>query len=74
MCTDKVVFRFRSPFGLPLEPVSREMVDALIRLSEAEEMNPMFDHAEKNGRFVAIELYRASNGRPLLINFTTEQV
>ena len=73
MCMDKVVFRFRSPFGQPQEPVSREMVDALMRISEAEEMNPMFESAEKSGRFVAIELYRAKNGRPLLINFTTEE-
>ena len=73
LTTDRVVFRFRFPFGEPLQPVSRAMVDALMKLSEAEELEPMFENAEKSGRCVAIELFRSRNGRPLIINFTTEE-
>lgn len=69
----RIVVRFKTPFGQPPQPVSREMVDALMRLTNTEEIEPMLNSAEDSGRCVAVELYRASDGRPLLINFTMEE-
>jgi len=73
MTMPRIVVRFKSPLGQPSKPASREMVDALMRLTDTEEIEPLLNAAEDSGRCVAVELYRASDGRPLLINFTMEE-
>ena len=70
-----VVFRFRRPSGSDSqqEP-SLAMTEALQRLSETVEMQPLLAHASKSGGTVAIEVFQRRDGQPLLIHITKEAV
>jgi hypothetical protein len=50
------------------------MTDALQRLSETVEMQPLLAQANKSGGTVAIEVFQSRNGQPLLIHITKEAV
>jgi hypothetical protein len=43
------------------------MQDALRRLSQAEEMQPLLKKAQAAGREVVIEVFHSRDGQPLLI-------
>lgn len=64
-----VVFRFRRPSSAPKKPPSRAMKDALLRLSEAEEMRFFSEKARVQNRVVVVEVYHAADdGHPFLIH------
>jgi hypothetical protein len=44
------------------------MQDALRRLSQAEEMQPLMEKAKAAGREVVIEVFHNKDGQPLLIH------
>ena len=67
-----VIFKFRRPSGSSDKEPSVAMSDALRRLSEAEEMQPLLAQASKSGRSVAIEVFQTRNGEPILIHFSKE--
>jgi hypothetical protein len=48
------------------------MHEALMLLSEADELQPLFHEASKAGKFVAIEVFHNRDGQPILIHFTKE--
>jgi hypothetical protein len=48
------------------------MTEALQRLSETVEMQPLLAHASKSGKSVAIEVFQNRDGQPLLIHFKKE--
>jgi hypothetical protein len=50
------------------------MHEALMLLSEADELQPLFQEASKAGKFVAIEVFHSRDGQPILIHFTKEAV
>ena len=70
---DRVIVRFKRPSGSGAthEP-SEAMSEALQRLSEAEEMQPLLDQASKCGKSVAIEVFQSRDGQPLLIHIKKE--
>ena len=68
----RVIFRFKSPSGACLRQPSPEMREALMLLTEAEELQPMFEDADKTEGFVSIEVFHNRNGQPILIHFTKE--
>jgi hypothetical protein len=68
----RTIFRFKRPSGSKLLPTSRAMFDALMLLSEAEELQPLFFEAENTGKMVAIEVFHNRDGHPILIHFTKE--
>jgi hypothetical protein len=67
-----VVFKFRRPSGSRQQNPSVAMTEALRRLSEAEEMRPLFAQASKSGGKVAIEVFHSRQGQPLLIHIKKE--
>ena len=67
-----VVFRFRRPSGSGQQEPSETMSEALRRLSETTEMQPLIVEAQKSGRSVAIEVFQTRNGEPILIHFSKE--
>jgi hypothetical protein len=69
-----VVFKFRRPSGSRQQEPSLAMTDALQRLSETVEMQPLLAQANKSGGTVAIEVFQSRNGQPLLIHITKEAV
>ena len=69
-----VVLRFRRPSDSERQQPSLAMTEALRRLSEAEEMQPLLAQARMNGNAVAIEVFQSRNGQPLLIHITKEAV
>lgn len=69
-----VVFRFRRPTGSNQQEPSAEMAEALQRLSETAEMQPLLAYAGRSGKSVAIEVFQNRDGQPLLIHFRTEEI
>jgi hypothetical protein len=67
-----VVLRFRRPSGSSQQQPSIAMTEALRRLSETTEMQPLLAQATKSGMTVAIEVFQSRNGQPILIHFTKE--
>lgn len=67
-----VVFRFRRPTGFNQQEPSVAMKEALRRLSETAEMQPLLAHARQSGKSVAIEVFQTRDGQPLLIHFSKE--
>jgi hypothetical protein len=49
------------------------MTEALHRLGEAEEMQPLIAEANKCGKSIAIEVFQTRNGQPILIHFAKEK-
>jgi hypothetical protein len=68
-----VIFKFRRPSGSQQREPSVAMSDALRRLSETVEMQPLFAQATKSGKTVAIEVFHSRDGQPLLIHFKKEE-
>jgi hypothetical protein len=69
-----VIFKFRRPSGSDQQVPSEAMTDALRRLSETAEMQPLIAQARKVGKSVAVEVFQNRNGEPLLIHFTKEAI
>ena len=69
-----VIFRFRGPSGSGQSHPSAAMHEALMLLSEADELQPLFHEASKAGKFVAIEVFQTRSGEPILISFSKEAV
>lgn len=67
-----VIFKFRRPSGSEQHEPSVAMSEALRRLSEATEMQPLLAQATKSGKTVAIEVFQNRDGQPLLIHITKE--
>jgi hypothetical protein len=68
MKTPTIRFKFRRPSGAPRHVPSEGMQDALRRLSQAEEMQPLMEKAKAAGREVVIEVFHNKDGQPLLIH------
>ncbi len=68
MKTPTIQFKYRRPSGAPTHPPSEGMQDALHRLSQAEEMQPLLKKAQAAGREVVIEVFHSKDGQPLLIH------
>jgi hypothetical protein len=69
---DRVIVRFKRPRGSLQHEPSVAMTEALRRLSEAAEMQPLLAQATKSGKTVAIEVFQSRDGQPLLIHFKKE--
>ena len=67
-----VVFKFRRPTGSKQQQPSVAMTEALQRLAEATEMQPLFAQATESGKTVAIEVFQTRDGQPLLIHIKKE--
>ena len=67
MKTPAVQFKFLRPSGAPTHAPSAAMQDALRRLSQAEDMQPLLKKAQAAGRDVVIEVFHSKDGQPLLI-------
>lgn len=63
-----VVFRFRRPSGSQNHEPSTVMTEALRQLSNAREMEPLLQAAQRAGREVVIDVFQRSDGQPLLIH------
>jgi len=68
MKTPAVQFKFRRPSGATIHAPSEAMQDALRRLSQTEEMQPLLKKAQAAGREVIIEVFHSKDGQPLLIH------
>jgi len=68
MKTPVVQFKFRRPSGSPTREPSTAMTEALRRLSQAEEMQPLLKKAQATGREIVIEVFHSKDGQPLLIH------
>ena len=68
----RVIFRFKRPSGSDAFEPSEAMHEALMLLSESDEVQPLFEDADKAGKFVAIEVFHNRAGAPVLIYFTQE--
>ncbi len=68
MTTSGVVFRFCRPSGSVRREPSREMKEALRKLSESAEMEPLLAKARSTGKVVMIEVFHTKHGQPLLIH------
>lgn len=66
------IFNFRRPSGSQQHEPSVAMTEALRRLSETIEMQPLLTQATKSGKTVAIEVFQSRDGQPLLIHFNKE--
>jgi hypothetical protein len=66
-----IVFRFRRPRSIPRRQPSKAMTEALRCLAESEEMRPFVAAARAQRRSVVVEVFHASDGRPLLIHTAT---
>jgi hypothetical protein len=62
MPMQNVVFKFRRPSGSGQQEPSMAMTEALQRLSETVEMQPLLAQASKNGKTVAIEVFHSRDG------------
>lgn len=67
-----VIFKFRRPSGSRQHEPSAAMTEALRRLSEAIEMQPLLAQARQSGKSVAIEVFQSRDGQPLLIHIKKE--
>ena len=68
MKTPAVQFKFLRPSGEPTHIPSEAMQDALRRLSQTEEMQPLLKKTQAAGRDVVIEVFHSKDGQPLLIH------
>jgi hypothetical protein len=68
----QVILRFRRPNGSGQSQPSEALHEALMLLSEAEELQPLYCEASKAGKMVAIEVFHNRAGQPLLIHFSKE--
>ncbi len=69
-----VVFRFRRPAGVPKKPPSRAMTEALMRLSESEEMREFTAKSMAQSRTVIVEVFHSGeDGHPLLIHISKKR-
>ena len=68
MKTPAVQFKFRRLGGAPTHAPSAAMQDALRRLSQAKEMQPLLKKAQAAGREDVIEVFHSKDGQPLLIH------
>jgi hypothetical protein len=69
---DGVIVRFRRPSGSDPQQPSRALTEALHRLGETVEMQPLLAQARQSGKSVAIEVFQSRDGQPLLIHFKKE--
>jgi hypothetical protein len=69
---DKVIVRFKRPSGSRIQEPSEAMADALRRLGESEEMQPLLTQATKSGKTVSIEVFQSRDGQPILIHIAKE--
>ena len=69
-----VIFKFRRPSGSDSKQPSLAMADALRRLGESEEMEPLIAEARKSVKSVAIEVFHSQDGQPILIHFAKETI
>ena len=69
---DSVIVRLKRPSGSQQHEPSGAMSEALRRLSETTEMQPLLAQATKSGKRVAIEVFQSRDGQPLLIHFKKE--
>ena len=69
---DRVIVRFKRPSGSQQHEPSEAMSEALRRLSETTEMQPLLAKATKSGKTVAIEVFQSRDGQPLLIHIKEE--
>jgi hypothetical protein len=67
-----VVFRFRRSSGSREQEPSAALTEALRRLCEAAEMQPLHAQASKSGGKVAIEVFHTRQSQPLLIHIKKE--
>jgi hypothetical protein len=67
-----VVLKFRRPSGSRRQEPCAALTEALRRLGEAEEMQPLLAEARKSGGKVAIEVFHTREGQPLLIHIAKE--
>ena len=70
---DRVILRFKGASGTQRCPPSHAMHHALMLLSEADELQPLFLEADRAGKFVTIEVFQSHDGKPLLIHFTMKE-
>lgn len=66
----QIHFRFRRPKGQHISEPSRAMTDALHRLTQSDEMQPLMSKARSDGKEVLIEVFQGADGQPLLIHPT----
>jgi len=69
----RAIIRFKRPTGTQHRPVSDTFREALMLLSEAEELKPLYDRAGTEGKFVSIEVFINRAGEPLLIHLGREE-
>jgi hypothetical protein len=69
---ERAIFRFKSPGGTCQSQPSLAMHEALMLLSVADELRPLFWEAKKSGKTVAIEVFQTRDGQPILIHFGKE--
>ncbi|MGA2608876.1 MAG: hypothetical protein ABSH01_15640 [Terriglobia bacterium] len=63
-----IVIRYCRPSGSCTRKPSAAMTEALRRLSEADEMQPLLRKASAARREVVIEVFHSRDGQPLLIH------
>jgi len=69
---ERVIFRFKRPSGSVQNQPSEALHEALMLLSECDEVQPLLDEADEGGKIVAIEVFQSGNGHLILIHFTQE--
>ena len=62
-----IVFKFCRPSGAQAKAPSQTITDALRRLSEADEMQPLLGEARARRRKVVVEVFHSRTGYPILI-------
>lgn len=72
MSTQRVIVRFKHPSGMRQSQPSEAMHEALVLLSEAEELEPLLCEAKSTGKRVTIEMFQSRDGKPILIHFGKE--
>lgn len=72
MSMQRVIFRFKHPSGSHHGQPSPALHEALMLLSEADELEPLYCEAENTGKIVTIEMFQSLDGNPILIHFGRE--
>ncbi|WP_109486244.1 hypothetical protein [Occallatibacter savannae] len=70
---DHVIVRFRPSKDVRNLP-SESLNNALVSLSEADELQPLLSEATAEGKALAIEVFQNREGRPVFINFKKEEL
>lgn len=65
-----VVFRFRRPSCSDRRTPSVAMTEALQRLSQTPELQPLIAETKRTGKLLFIEVFHARDGQPILIHFS----